>query len=79
MFSYNAMHCRKVPNISYGNRFLYGLCLPRRVTPSIEYFMYTCDQALRDHKYSVLWPKTKGGWTVPLQWKYIIQILSNSN
>ena len=57
-------------------RFLYRLCLPRRVTPSIEYLMYTCDQAFCDHKYSVLWPKTKGGWTVPLQWKYIIQIVT---
>ena len=57
-------------------RLLYRLCLPRRVTPSIEYLMYTCDQAFCDHKYSVLWPKTKGGWTVPIQWKYIIQVLN---
>ena len=57
-------------------RFLYRLCLPRRVTPSIEYLMYTCDQAFCDHKYSVLWSKTKGGLTILIQWKYIIQILT---
>ena len=65
-----------VVNVRSEKKFLYRLCLPRRVTPSIEYLMYTCDQAFCDHKYSVLWPKTKGGWTVPLQWKYIIQIVT---
>ena len=65
-----------VVNVRSEKKVFVQALLTSQGDPSIEYLMYTCDQAFCDHKYSVLWPKTKGGWTVPLQWKHIIQIVT---